>query len=636
MSGLAGAYTLDGRPVDATLVRRMTAMIAHRGPDGEGHWADGPIALGHRISRTTPESLEEKQPLLDETGAVCLALDGRVDNRDELTAALRASGAHLRAGTDVEIVLQAYVLWGDACPARLVGDFALALWDGRRRRLLCARDPLGIRPFYYHCDGRTLVWGSELRQVLLASDRHPEPNDGVVGEYLSSRLTDLEETLYRGILRLPPGHTLTVEGRRLRTERYFDVDPRRQIRYRTDEEYAEHFREIFREAVRCRLRSPSPVAVFLSGGLDSSSIVGMAARLGRAAGAPGAGFETYALDFSHPAADERKYVDDVTRLWDVPAHRVDADGVVQPSLAAQVSELKDFPDLPNTHPWGLLYDEARRRGARVALWGYGGDEWLTGNTVHCADLLRRLRMPTLLRQVRDDLRVCDRLGGPPVGLLDALQWCVFPLVPRRAKQWVRRRGRLDVPAWIAPEFARRVGLQERLARHTAEPRFPTLAQRVIASQLRSGWSVAEYEMVDRFEARRSMESRFPFNDRRMIEFALALPEDQRWRGTETKFVLRRAMRDLLPASVARRATKGDFTYLFLESLEREEAGSALARLRLAADGFVRGDRVLEMYHRLRAGDAGCLGPLWMILATEQWYRTMFAAPRAPRADRETP
>jgi asparagine synthase (glutamine-hydrolysing) len=134
-------------------------------------------------------------------------------------------------------------------------------------------------------------------------------------------------------------------------------------------------------------------------------------------------------------------------------------------------------------------------------------------------------------------------------------------------------------------------------------------------------------MVDRFERRRSMESRYPFNDRRLIEFALSLPEDQRWRGTVTKFVLRRATGDLLPRSVARRATKGDFTYLFTASLERERAAKVFARLRLEADGFVDGSRVRQLHQRVRRGDLSCLGPIWMIFATELWYRTMFPGPR---------
>jgi asparagine synthase (glutamine-hydrolysing) len=634
VSGLAGVYRLDGRPVDVSLLKRLLAAVAHRGPDGEGCWTDGPIGLGHRIFCTTPESLAEKQPLLDESGALCLALDGRIDNRAELTAWLRAAGVHLRTDTDAELVLQSYGLWGDGCTLRIVGDFAFAIWDRRRRRLFCARDPLGIRPFYYRGDGLTFIWGSELRQLLDTVPVGPELNEGVIGEYLSSRLVDNNETLYRGILRLPPGHVLTVEDGRVGTTRYFDIDPRRAIRYRSDDQYAEHFSEIFREAVRCRLRSVTPVAVFLSGGLDSSSIVGVAARLARDGHVPGPGFEAYSLDFTRADADERGWIDDVAKMWELPVHHVTADHAVPPSLAEQVADLRDFPDLPNTHPWGLLLAEAQRRGARTALWGYGGDEWLTGDTAHCADLFRRLRLVALARRVRDDVRSLNKLGGPPVGLADAIRWCVFPLVPRPAKRLVRRLRSWDVPDWIAPDFARRVGLQERLARNADTPRFPTFAQRAIYRQLQSGWSAAEYEMVDRFETRRSMESRFPFNDRRLIEFVLALPEEQRWRGTETKFILRRAARDVLPSSIARRTTKGDFTYLYAASLEREGAEETFAHLRLEADGFVRGERVREMHRRFRGGDLGCLGTLWMILATESWYRTMSSASRSARAHGE--
>src|SRR5439155_1427360 len=190
------------------------------------------------------------------------------------------------------------------------------------------------------------------------------------------------------------------------------------------------FREILRKAVHCRLRSVAPAAVFLSGGLDSSSIVGVAARLAREGRVPGPGFEAYSLDFARADADERGWVDDVAGVWELAVRHVSADDADPPSLAEQVADLRDFPDLPNTHPWGLLLAEARRRGARTALWGYGGDEWLTGDTAHCADLLRRLRLVALVRRVQDDIRSLNLLGGPPVGLRDAIRWCVMPLVAR--------------------------------------------------------------------------------------------------------------------------------------------------------------------------------------------------------------
>src|SRR5476649_2651280 len=148
MSGIAGIYNLDGQPVDRARMQRMTDMMAYRGPDGMGCWIDGPVGLGHAMLHTTPESLREIQPLSDERSALCVTLDGRVDNRSELHAALQSKGQPLRTDTDAELVLQAYACWGEDCPQHILGDFAFAIWDGRNRKLFCARDALGIKPFY--------------------------------------------------------------------------------------------------------------------------------------------------------------------------------------------------------------------------------------------------------------------------------------------------------------------------------------------------------------------------------------------------------------------------------------------------------------------------------------------------------
>lgn len=632
MSGLAGILRRDGGPIAVGLLELLTDAVAHRGPDGRGCWSDGPVGLGHRQAWTTPQALGDKQPLLDETGLVCATVDGRLDERDELRLSLERAGVRPRADTDGELILQAYLAWGESCPARLIGDFALAIWDGRRGRLFCARDPLGIRPFYYRVDGAATYWGSELRQLLQTPGASLAPNEGILAEYLCGRLVDRQETLYRGVRRLPPGHTLRIDRQGLACRRYYDVDLRRQIRYRSDRDYAEHFSGLLRETVRARLRSVAPVAVFLSGGLDSSSLVAVAADLVRAGEVPADRIDVCTLEFSHPAADERRWVDDVARTAGVQVRRLDADTCVPPPLAAQVAALRDFPDQPNMHPWGLLYEDARRRGLRAALWGYGGDEWLTGDTAHCADLLRRGRLLRLVRQARADLITQARLGGPPVSVTEAIRAAVAPLLPSRVKRRLRGLRGGPVPAWIAPGFARRVDLAMRLSADADEPSAASCAQRAIARQLQSGWSVAEYEMVDRFEARFSMESRYPLNDRRLVEFALALPEEQRWRGTETKVVLRRAMGDRLPASVSRRTGKGDFTYLYPATFEREQAGAVFGDLRLAADGFVRGDEVWRMYRRLAAGSGEDPGTLWMILATEHWYRAVSSG--AARAHRE--
>lgn len=226
MSGIAAIYNLNGRPLERALLGRMTDVIAHRGPDGSGLFVDGAVGLSHQMLRTTPESLREEQPLADETGDLILTLDGRVDNRDELKAELNAKGLELRADTDAELVLRAYQAWGEECPQRIIGDFAFVIWDKRNQRFFCARDPMGIRPFYYYVDDRTFLCGSELRQILEHPTVRREPNEGMVGEYLSAVIVDTEETLYRGVFRLPGGHALLVQPGRVRKYRYWNVEPR--------------------------------------------------------------------------------------------------------------------------------------------------------------------------------------------------------------------------------------------------------------------------------------------------------------------------------------------------------------------------------------------------------------------------
>src|SRR5262245_42090580 len=245
----------------------MTNCIAHRGPDGTGQWVDGPVGFGHQMLSTTPESLHERQPLRDETGDLCLVLDGRVDNRSELKAALEARGARLHDDTDAELVLKSYVVWGEECPKHIIGDFAFAIWDGRKRQLFCARDFFGIKPFYYHIDDSTFRFGSEQHQILEDPAVRRRPNEGMIAEYLASAITNQEETLYQDIRRLPPAHVLIVRAGQVRKQCYWSPDFSKNIRYRTDEQYADHFLSIFKESIRCRLRSVGTVGIALSGGL---------------------------------------------------------------------------------------------------------------------------------------------------------------------------------------------------------------------------------------------------------------------------------------------------------------------------------------------------------------------------------
>ena len=631
MSGITAIYNLDGRPVERELLRRMTDVIAHRGHDGTGLFVDGPVGLGHQMLRTTPESLNEEQPLADETGNVVLTLDGRVDNRVGLKATLQAKGAVLRADTDAELVLRAYQLWGEECARRIIGDFAFVIWDKRERKLVAARDPLGIRPFYYYLDDRTLRCGSELRQILEDPAIRREPNEGMVAEYLSAYIVNTEETLYKGVFRLPACHLLVVQpGASVRKSRYWDIDPGVEIRYRTDEQYAERFLEIFREAVKCRLRGLGPIGADLSGGLDSSSVVVMAQSLYRAGELSDPGFETFSLMFPPGPSDERAYIDDVVRMWDIKANRTRVPPLEASCYQESVRRSLDFPFYPNSVGANALRALVRTKGIRVNLTGHGGDDRVGRSMHHYADLLRSWDISSFVREARSE---ASRIGAA-AAISRTLSLGLAPLLPDNVRRAIRslRGGNKGFFPWINSEFARRVNLLERLHTSRPGPRFPTFAQQDVYKEVFHGTNVHAVELEERSDAWFGLEGRHPFQDRRMVEFAVRLPESQRWRRGQQKFVLRQAMRGLLPESVRQRNSKGDFTNSFQDAFRLLGGETLFDSLAIEALGWVDGNEARKMLRLELSANAcirqrqGCIVhayPVWMVTGINLWFRTVF-------------
>ena len=626
MSGITGCYNLDGKPAGRALIQRMMHRLAHRGPDGSAIWTDGPVGLAHLAFHTTPESLGETQPLCNEARTICLTLDGRVDNRTALQAALEARAVRLRSDSDAELVLRAYECWGIDCPHHIIGDFAFVVWDRLNQQLFCARDILGTRPFYYSRNHRRLLWASELRALLEDETVRMMPNEGMIGEYLANTIVSNEETLFRDIVRLPPAHCLLVRSGHVRVFRYWDIDPLRKIRYRRGEDYAEHFFTLFKEAVRSRLRSHRPIGVDLSGGLDSSSVVGMTQLLCQEGVLPIRGPETFSLIFPGLACDESSYIQDVVQRWELPSTRLVADTQTLGYYVAQVARDFDFPEYPNSAMAAPLRMQARAKGITVILDGSGGDEWLGGSDCHYADLVRTRRFLRLFRQICRDRRAANDVV-PSWALLRLGLW---PLLPLAMRTTIRRLSKRDgVPHWIPPQFARHIHLTERLRLETARRSGSSFAQEDIYRTLLNGWQSHGNELGDRLSARLSMEERSPLNDRRIIEFACAVPEEQLWEQERSKFLLREAMNGLLPESVRNRHTKAEFSHTFAETL-RTQCGSILLNSLLTEElGWVRGEQVLSMYRTMidlyGKGDSRYtqyIWSLWMIFGIEVWLSTV--------------
>jgi asparagine synthase (glutamine-hydrolysing) len=620
VSGIAAYWYLDGHPAEPGLLERMTAAVEWRGPDGIHHWvsADGSVGVGHLAFWTTPEAVREAQPLADESGRCVLTWDGRLDNREELRRDLEARGAMLRDDTDAELVLKAYLVWAEDAPRRLLGDFAFALWDARARRFFCARDFPGIKPLFYFFDGRRFLVGSQVKQLFADPAVPCRPDEVTVACHLAWRLgAEGDRTLFEGVRRLPLAHWMSVSERGVQLERYWkpDFTPLRRAR---DDEYAEQFRSVFREAVRCRMRSHGRVGADLSGGLDSSSVVGMVQSLIRSGAVADWGFETFSSTFPGWPCDESVYIDEVDRLWGLGerAHRVPSrDDCLRHDYRGEVEQHWELPAYPHAATGDSVRALARLGDFRVNLTGDGGDEWFTGSPRYLADLVRRRALLALVRQL--SVRPRPRLW------MDAFRpvlVAVLPDVVKRAVRWARH-----APTLIGPRLARRASLlmQHQLPLDGSAPFAKQLQASVCA-----GMNESVTERAERSAARSRVEDRHPLQDRRLVELALTLPDDSH--GGVTKHHMRRALLDLLPSRVLLRRDKADFSITVAAALATPDVGQAFDALVLERLGWVHTAelrrRRLEVVARKQAGEQtfrGNLPALWLAFGLDVWYRTVF-------------
>ena len=620
MSGIAGIFHLDRSPIDVHTLQRMTNAIAYRGKDGAATWVDGSVGLGHRMLRTTPEALHERQPLCDESGKVCLVLDGRVDNREDLGKTLKSKGAALRDGTDAELILKSYLQWGEDAPIHILGDFAFAVWDGRHGALFCARDVFGIRPLNYYCGGNFVLIASELHQLFHDPRVRRVPNEGMVAEYLSAQITHCEETLWEGILRLPAAHFMWVRPGGIEKRRYWDFDLSKEVRYKTSDEYAAQFLDLFREAVRCRLRSCGPIGSYLSGGLDSSSISVIANELLRQQGRAEP-LDTFSLVYPGMGCDESGYIQESVEHAGLRSHLFPP---VRRSLdyyRQQADRYQDFPGWPNGFPMMVLplQEGLRQAGTLVMLTGYGGNECVEGSSrSYMTELAREGKLLELVREAK-----AEAAGAAPPWWRLVLDYGVRPNIPSAVKRALRPlRRRQHRFRWLAPGFRERSALLLRLEA-SGSPPGATPVQLAMYQYFRSGWSTYARESWDRDAAFLGIDHRHPFFDRRLAEFAFALPERQRSHRGIVKVVLRNAMQSRLPETVIRRRVQTDFMPLFTSELDALDGQEPFSDAAIAKRGWILPSELSSLLRKARAGDLDDLWILWAAIGIEIWYRRTY-------------
>jgi asparagine synthase (glutamine-hydrolysing) len=379
MCGIAGMLRLDGQPVQAELLLRMTEAITHRGPDGSGTHLDGAVGLGNRRLAILDLSDAGAQPMLDDAGDVALTYNGEVYNFRELRAELEHAGRRFRSRSDTEVVLQAYEEWGPGFVERLNGMFALALWDRHARTLLLARDRYGIKPLYTTKVGSTFLFASEIKSFLQHPDFRPEVSPQHLLEYFTFQNIFTDGTLFRGVTLLPPGQTLTVgleDGEFVRWT-YWDFEFAEQNGPASDEEYAEELDRLFARAVERQLVSDVPVGAFLSGGMDSGSITAVAARTLPHLSTFTGGFDLTSASGMELAWDERDKAEAMSYAFGTEQYEtVLKAGDMERCLPALTWHLED-PRVGQSYP-NYYISRLASKFVKVALSGAGGDELFAG------------------------------------------------------------------------------------------------------------------------------------------------------------------------------------------------------------------------------------------------------------------
>jgi asparagine synthase (glutamine-hydrolysing) len=656
MCGISGIVALNGRPVDLAVLQRMNDVQAHRGPDGEGFLVSWPesngfcssfvrhtsqarsapparVALGHRRLAILDLSDRGLQPMSAGASGAWIVFNGEIYNHQQLRAELESRGRFFNTRTDTEVLLQSYLEWGTECLSHLDGMFAFAIWDGARGRLFCARDRLGVKPFYYAAPQDHFIFASEIKGLLPfpTLDRSPD-DDAVVGFLVHGNCDYRERTILREVRALPAAHALVLDisSRNLKLWSYWTPAPKTDWIGLKDAERVELLRGLLLETTRSHLISDVRAGSCLSGGLDSSAVVGLIGKIWHeqpeAASAVGDRFHTFTSCYEYPELDERGYALDVARAVGATP------SLVFPSPAdfwdsfATMAWHQDMPfsGLSFYAQWRVMR-AAKETGVKVMLDGQGGDEVFGGYAkfryAYLASLLRAGRVGTMAQEawaslLQRDAYILDIRRGYrylPPGLRSLLGVDSLLQQVLRA-DWQTAVGSESTPAtrWWR-NAAGASGENSRSIVQTAQ------IEDILVDTL-----PLILRMEDRSSMAFSIEARVPLLDHHLVEFGLSLPDHQKIQGGFSKFAVREATRGLMPESVRLRRTKLGFAgadQRWLNGDLRPHV-TELIGSQLRSERFVNSGPLRQWYRSAasRKASVEAYGSLFRVMALEMWMR----------------
>lgn len=559
MCGIVGTLNLTkDHPIEVPTLKRMLATIRHRGPDEFGIYTDAQVGLGN--ARLSIIDLSTgSQPITNEDETLWIVFNGEIFNYVELRPELEAQGHRFRTTSDTEVIVHLYEDLGPACLQNFIGQFAIAIWDKRRRELFLARDRLGIRPLYYAVVDGALIFGSEIKALLATGRVRAEIDPASLDQVFTFWSTLTPRTVFRQIFEIPPGHYAIARDGQLTVRRYWGLSfpPASEEDTRPEAEIAAELRELLVDATRIRLRADVPVGAYLSGGLDSSTITALIRNYTNNY------LKTFSIAFSDPNFDEREYQERMVDFLHTDHRRVECTHASIGSVFPDVIWHTETPILRTSPaPMFLLSQLVRENNIKVVLTGEGADEFLGGYDIFKEAKVRRFwarqpgseLRPTLLRRLYPYV---PRLSAGGAYMEAFFRQGLTDTADPAYSHQIRWRNTTRLKRLFSPEQRAAVADLNPVAEFTAtlDGHFPSWSELAQAQYVEISIFMSEYLLSsqgDRMLAAHSVEGRFPFLDHRVVEFCSRIPPYLKIRGLNEKYILKKSVSDLLPADVRQR------------------------------------------------------------------------------------
>jgi asparagine synthase (glutamine-hydrolysing) len=622
MCGIAGRVNFrSGAPVDRAIVARMSGLLAHRGPDGQDLWTEGHVGLGHRRLAIIDLSDGGRQPMAYADGRLRITFNGEIYNYRELRSDLQGRGHRFHTQSDTEVILAAYAEYGASCVERLNGMFAFGIWDRVKRTLFLARDRVGKKPLYYRFDGDGIAFASEPKAFLAEPGFASRADLSAIDWYLSYQYVPAPLSALAGVRRLEPAHHLLVGGEGSEPQRYWRLQYGRKLRL-SEQDAAEQVLAKLDAAVRRRLVSDVPLGAFLSGGIDSASIVALMARAG------GGPVKTFSIGFEEDAYNELPFARMVAERYATDHHefivRPDAVELV-PKIAWHYNEpFADSSAIPT-----FYLSELTRRHVTVALNGDGGDESFAGYDRYSAIVLaqRYARLPRVIRRT-----IATTLELLPAAELRSTigraRRFVEPMdlpVERRYCRWMMHFTP-DMKEWLCtPDFRAAAGARdpdELLLKRYRATDAPDIIDATLDVDLQTYLPDDLLVKVDIATMAHGLEARSPLLDYELMEFLASLPATYKVKRGAKKYILKKAVADLLPPAILSRPKRGfgvPIEQWFRTDL-REFASDLLLSKRATERGYFRRAAIARLLEEHASGVRSWHYQLWNLVMLETWHR----------------